>query len=470
MIHRNHSTWAGVVKTFIVLVFLAFHIILPARNGLAAEKTPPQESLVQETKSALRKATAYFHFISTRGGYAGIYSADLKKRYGEALYERAKETEIWVQPPGTPSVGECFLRAYRITGEKRYLRAATDAARALAWGQRKAGGWDHRVDVAHLRTDSMKPVRKKGRCTFDDNITQGALSFLMSMDEAIDEEWLSEAIELGLDHMMRSQFKNGAWPQWYPLIGGYHDYYTFNDNAINDCIRIMLKAHKMYGKEKYLRSAKRGGDFMILSQLPQPQSGWAQQYSHDLMPAWARRFEPPGICSAVTSRNIRSLVDLYLYTRDGKYLKPIPKAIAWLKKSKIGDNLWARLYEVGSNKPIYGDRKNGNKIHYDYEQISAKERRSYSWRGSYGIKRAVAYYHEVESLGADRYFAKRAKPITPAQRRQQAERLAPKVKSIIASLDGKGRWLKKKRIHSRDFVRNVNTLCAYLELSIRRYL
>jgi hypothetical protein len=169
-----------------------------------------EDPLVRQVESTLQKASAYFHSISTRGGYAGIYSIDLNQRYGESFYEEAEATEIWVQPPGTPTAGESYLRAYRITGEQEYLTAATDAARALAWGQRTHGGWDHRVDVAHLDEHSPEAVRMEGRCTFDDNISQGALSFLMSMDEVLDEPWLSEAIALGLDFMMNSQFENGA--------------------------------------------------------------------------------------------------------------------------------------------------------------------------------------------------------------------------------------------------------------------
>lgn len=434
--------------------------LLLAQNCFAGEK-----SLVQQAETVLKNASAYFHSISTRGGYVGIYSVDLKKRYGEALYEEARATEIWVQPPGTPSVGECFLRAYRITGEKQYLTAATDAACALAWGQRTVGGWDHRVDVAHLEKKSITVVRKDGRCTFDDNITQGALSFLMSMDTVIDEPWLSEAIELGLNHMMNSQFENGAWPQWYPLIGGYHDYYTFNDNTINDCIKVMLKAHRIYGKKEYLQTARDGGDFIILSQLARPQSGWAQQYSHDLKPAWARSFEPPGICSAATIRNIQTLVDLYLYTKESRYLKPIPLAFEWLDKSKIGDNKWARLYEEGTNKPLYGDREDGYRLHYVYENISEFERKSYSWQGQYGINAATRYYSNVKSLGADSFIAKRDKGLTADERKRDADRMEPKIKTILAEIDDKGRWINNNMISCKDFVMNVNMLCEYLELS-----
>ena len=162
------------------------------------------DTLSKQVKEAIKKATVYFHSISTNGGYVGIYSLDLKKRYGEALYEKAMATEIWVQPPGTPSIGQCFLRAYKITDDREFLAAARDAGRALAWGQRQEGGWDHRVDVAHLRPGSLKPERKSGRCTLDDNISQGALSFLIDVDEVIDEEWLTESIELALNFMMES--------------------------------------------------------------------------------------------------------------------------------------------------------------------------------------------------------------------------------------------------------------------------
>lgn len=423
------------------------------------------DGLVEETKTAMKKATGYFRSISTNGGYVGIYSQDLEKRYGESLYEKARPSEIWVQPPGTPTIGQCYLRAWKITGEKYYFDAVREVARALVWGQRQIGGWDHRVDVSHVKPDAKVPVRKKGRCTFDDNITQGALKFLIDADSVIDEGWLTDGIELGLSFMQKSQFANGAWPQWYPLRGGYHDYYTFNDNAINDCIDVMLKAHARYGKAEYLSCAKRGGDFIIASQLPKLQSGWAQQYNHNLKPAWARSFEPLGVCSAVTARNIRTLVELYLYTRDDRYLAPVPGAIEWLSNSKIGENLWARLYEVKTNRPIYGDREDGNKVHYDYEKVSLKERTSYGWQGEYGIGSAVSYYRKCKRMGVDAYQAEERKTILPQARRQRAINAEPTVRRTIAALDGEGRWLAGEMITCERFVRNLTILCNYLDLA-----
>ena len=120
--------------------------------------------LDQRARIALVKAAAYLQSISTNGGYVGIYSLDLQQRYGEGLYEKARAEEIWVQPPGTPSVGKALLRAYRITGDAQYLDAARAAGLALAWGQRSIGGWDHRVDVSALTPD-IPPQKADGHCS-----------------------------------------------------------------------------------------------------------------------------------------------------------------------------------------------------------------------------------------------------------------------------------------------------------------
>ena len=433
--------------------------------SLCSQSLSAGENLHEQSVATLKKSTSYFRSISTNGGYVGIYSLDLKKRYGEAVYERAKPTEIWVQPPGTPTVGQCYLAAWKATDDRFYLDAARDVARALVWGQRQVGGWDHRVDVSHLTPEAQYPKRKKGRCTFDDKITQGAIEFLIETDSVIDEKWLDDAIELAMAFMLQSQCENGAWTQWYPLRGGYHDYYTFNDNSINDCISVMLKAHRTYGKPEYLQSAKRGGDFLIDSQLPAPQAGWAQQYDHKMKPAWARSFEPPGVCSAATVRNIRTLTELYLYTHDPKFLQPVPPAIKWLDESKIDDNLWARLYEISSNRPVYGDRTDGNKVHYDYDKVSEKERTSYAWRGEYGTASTIRNYRRIASMSPEALKKETHKTLSIKDPKRLARNMEPAVQKTIASLDEKGRWTTGDTITSQTFTTNATVLTNYIKLS-----
>lgn len=430
---------------------------------MAATAAGADGRLTERVKSSLGQATSYLREISTKGGYVGIFSPDLEERFGEAFRQRAQATEIWVQPPGTPSVGEVFLRAYKATEDEQYLKAAGDVGRALAWGQRIEGGWSYLVDVGHLVYGAEVQRHPRHDCTFDDNTSQEALSFLMKLDTVSNKKWLYDSIQLGLDFVLRAQFPNGAWPQWYRLQGGYRDYYTFNDRAINDCIRVLVEAYRYYGTTRYLEGAKRGGEFIIASQLAKPQAGWAQQYSHDLKPAWARTYEPPGVCSWVTSDNIRTLVDLYLATGDRVYLQPIPDAIDWLQRSPIAPELWALLYEIGSNLPIYGDRD--GQVHYTLEEIS-QERLIYGWQGKFGVQKAIQYYQEGQQKTP---FLRKFPPepqLAAEERRIRLKVLAPRVEQAIAKQDRRGRWIDDDGfIRIKTFVENMNQFCEYLELS-----
>jgi len=159
------------------------------------------------------------------------------------------------------------------------------------------------------------------------------------------------------------------------------------------------------------------------------------------------------------------LVDLYLYTKDDRYLETIPLALEWLDNSKIGDNMWARLYEEGTNIPVYGDREDGYKLHYVYEKVSEYERTSYAWQGQYGFDAVSSYYNDVKSLGSDSYIAKRDKEITPDERKRNAALMEPEIKTILAEIDDNGRWINNDMITCRDFVMKVNKICEYLELS-----
>ena len=66
------------------------------------------DSLHDQAKEAIKKSASYIRSISTNGGYVGIYSVDSGKSYGEGLYMVTDMNQIWVEPPGTPTVGEFF--------------------------------------------------------------------------------------------------------------------------------------------------------------------------------------------------------------------------------------------------------------------------------------------------------------------------------------------------------------------------
>ncbi len=423
-------------------------------------------TLVEAAESTLKEAVQYFRgTISTNGGYLWTYSEDLKERAGES---KATETQIWVQPPGTPSVGFAYLRAYEATGDDFYLEAAKAAADALVWGQLESGGWDYRIDFSdeggrkwyyYHDKGKVEPGKRRNTSTLDDNNSQSALGLIMAVHKTTGDEKYLSAVEHGLAFMLESQFENGAWPQRYPLASsGYSQWYTFNDNSINDCIKVMLDAYHIYSNDKYLESAELAGDFILASQLPEPQAGWAQQYDHDMKPASARWFEPAGVNGAATPRNIRTLIDLYLETGQEEYLKPIPAAIGWLERSRMEDGKWARFYELDTNRPLYVNMD--REVVYEFVNI----RPGYSWMANYASS-AIRLYNEIKGMGREKYLAKRNAAPTDEALRERLAGIESLVQGVVSEQDAQGRWVSGGKISCSTFIRNLQLLSDYIELT-----
>ena len=448
----------------------ALLIVLALSTQAAPART--DGDLVAAARKALHAAAQYLVSISTGGGYLWEYSVDLKRRWGEG---RATETQIWVQPPGTPTIGKALLNAYRATGDIYILRAAEAAGDALVWGQLQCGGWAYYIDFspagerkfyyAHLegrRGIDVRRLRNWG--VLDDNNSQEAISFLIQLSLTSKDPVFEKAARKGLEWLLEAQRENGGWPQVYPPVGaGYWNYYTFNDGAINDAIRVLLEGWRAYKDARYLEAAKRGGDFIIMTQGSADQPAWAQQYDFDLQPAWARRFEPPAWCSAVVGRNIRTLTDLYLETGDEKYLSPIPAAIEWVQRSRLPDGRWARFYELGSNRPLYFTKK--YKLTYDPSDCPTH----YSFKSHYGIPSAINYYKEVVRLGREEYLHKRMNNRSPERMREWARRMARRVREVIKWQDAQGRWARGGRVRMSDAARNINLLADYVRVMAYDY-
>jgi hypothetical protein len=468
--------------------FLATALLFCSIAKAFSAQAPSPESV----QTALRKATDYLVSISTQGGYLWWYSADLKQRRGE---EVATETQIWVQPPGTPAVGTAFLRAYEATKDEAHLRAALGAANALARGQLESGGWSYVIEFdPKLRaqwayhTDSAASASdfksRKNTTTFDDNNTQSALTFLMKFLEVatnLPPEQLKPAraaLDFGLNRMLDAQYPVGAWPQRF--TGAPHDparhpirpasiatnwprhwphadyggFYTLNDNTQSDCIRTMLAAYRHTGDKRFLEAARRGGDFLILAQLPEPQPAWSQQYNYEMQPAWARAFEPPSVCAGESSGVIRTLGRLYLETGEEKFLKPAPAFFAWVQRSQLSSNRWARLYELQTNKPIYGDRD--GEIHYTRAEISAERQRGYSWESDFDLPQTIAWFERMKREG-------RQKTLTREERRAASRPSANAVQTILDQQEANGRWTNATGVSMRQFLGNMETLTDYLQ-------
>ena len=431
--------------------------------------------LKKQAEASLKKGVAFFYSINTQGGYVYHVTPDLSLRWGEGP---KNEHTIEVQPPGTPAVGQSFLRAYLLTGDQLALNAAKEAAFALIRGQNKYGGWEHTINFANLSNREV---------SFDDNQSQSAISFLMALDQHVEDELLSEATKRALEMMVTSQLNNGGWPHKYPEQGNYHDYATFNDGGINDCIRVMLEAHAYYSDDEGIKqSLQRAARFVMISQLPPPQPGWAQQYNEFLQPAWARTFEPPSVCPSVTVKNINTLIDLYLVLGEEVLLEPIPDAIRWLREIRLENGKWARFVELGTNKALYYDRARirVNRL----EDLHPERRTGYAYETDLEaqLEACNSRYEKATELGSKKLWENEHPVLTKAQIISRLDLLSTQVKKILETQEYSGAWITKNdrfkknmprgerwngqylvmdRISSAVFNQNVDILCEYIELS-----
>jgi PelA/Pel-15E family pectate lyase len=361
-------------------------------TALLAQPGPSHEDVL----AAMRKAAAFYtNQVATEGGYHYYYAEDLS--YGRS--ESAEgPTQIEYQREATPTVTLAYLAAYDATGDTFFLDAARKAGHAYLRGQLCSGGWDY---LAEFDTEGRKQFQyradnncgdgKRGVTNLDDNVTQSAVRVMMRLDRALkfQDRPIHEAVQFALNKLIEAQFPIGAWPQRFnkpPNHAGfpvkrasypetwdrkwpgpnYQLHYTFNDNTISDAIDMMLEAARIYNEPRYMSSAEKGGQFILLAQMPEPQPAWAQQYDAEMRPAWARVFEPPAVTGGESQGVMRTLMTLYRETGDRKYLEPIPRALAYLKKSILPDTdrpvearsrirgpVLARFYELRTNKPLY---------------------------------------------------------------------------------------------------------------------
>ncbi len=447
-----------ILSSFLVTTLI---IIGTAQNQ---QSVIDRETILQ----TIDQAVTFFYSINIEGGYVYHYTADLDEQWGEG---RTDKRTIEVQPPGTPAVGMSFLRAYRVSQDPRHLAAARHAAQALIKGQNEFGGWGHKIYLDRAASRSV---------SFDDDQTQSAIRFLMSLDEVVDDPELTGTIDLALTMMQEAQMSSGAWPHMYPHQGNYHDFATFNDAGINDCISVMMQAHRQYGSEVFLESLLAAGRFVMISQLPPPQPGWAQQYNEFLQPAWARSFEPPSVCTQVTVLNIHTLIDLYLYTGNAWYLEAIPDALSWLNQVKMENGLWGRFLEIGTDKALYYDR---DRIRVDEpSQLSEERRTGYGYQVDLDdrLEAAKRRFAAVKQMTTKQFPA--SDPLADSITTEDEINWKEKVQRIIVNQDDQGRWITKQdrfkvsppgqrwqgeyrtadRISSAVFNENIEVLTDYI--------
>jgi len=388
-----------------------------------------------EVVTTMRRATGFMvERVATDGGYVWAYLPDMSRRWGEI---EARRSMIWVQPPGTATMGHLFLDAFHATGDDYYYRAAQAATGALIRGQHRSGGWNYFIDFAGpastrewYRTIGRNAWRMEefhhyaDNATFDDAGTAEAMQLLLlRMYLERREPRFRAPLNRAIDFVLNSQHANGGWPQRWPHVRdypAYARYITFNDDVAQENVRFLLAVYQSLGETRVRSAILRAGEVFIATQQPLPQPGWSLQHTTDLRPAGARSYEPLSLATHTTAANLRMMLQFYHLTGDRRYLTRIPEAIDWLESLRLppdparGGRDFPTFIELGTNRARYVHRRGSNVVngeyYWDYSPVATL--------GHYGAWRAI----DIPALR--RAFAE-ASAVPPEEARRRSPLSSP---------------------------------------------
>lgn len=288
--------------------------------------------------------------------------------------------------------------------------------------QKNNGGWPKNYDVMAILTadqkDSLMRAKSVLNTTYDNGSTYTQIAVLANVYTVTKIDKYKVAALKGLDYVLKSQYKNGGWPQFYPLESNYSRCVTYNDGNFEGIMGLLKDidddqpqyaflddTHRRKLKEAYQKAFP----CILKTQINDAgkPTAWCQQYDEvTLQPAWARKFEPPSICNKESADLVLFLMSIARPSKE--IIEAVQNAVVWFEESKIANTrvkvvqaeklitpfrvsntdrvvvtdttapaIWTRYYELKTHKPIFCDRD--SKIVYALADIGRERRDGYAW-------------------------------------------------------------------------------------------
>lgn len=293
--------------------------------------------------------------------------------------------------------------------------------------QRDNGGWPQPGGDAINYSLIIKPeLRKKllsekkvYDTTIDDKATTREIATLVKAYSQTQNSTYLQSAERGIKYLLEAQNKAGGWGQFYPDSSGYHKHITYNDNAMIDVMKVMRSTAE--AKDEYANLAPalrplaqlavdRGIRCILNTQVRQNGilTVWCAQHDRlTLKPAKARKFELPSLSGAESVGIINFLMAIKNPSDEIK--QSIKAAVAYLESVKIkgikvedipapslpkgkdrvviadpNGEIWARFYDLETNKPFFVGRDSVPKA--TLAEIEHERRIGYGYYGEWPKK------------------------------------------------------------------------------------
>jgi PelA/Pel-15E family pectate lyase len=300
--------------------------------------------------------------------------------------------------------------------QKRDWYGSSEAARIafnLISYQRESGGWPKNIDMAVVLSEEQRSavLKEKGSedSTIDNDATYTQLIFLARVYTLQQLPACRESFLRGFDYLLKAQYPNGGWPQYYPIRKGYYQHITFNDNAMIGVMRLLREVAQQkpdYAFVDEARSARgdkavaRGIECILKTQVivRGKRTVWCAQHDEvTLAPAPARAYEHVSLSGQESVGIVEFLMGIE--HPDQRVVEAIESAIVWFKSAQLNGirwvetartpvdhivvadpgapPLWARFYEINTNRPIFSGRD--SVIKYSVAEIESERRNGYRW-------------------------------------------------------------------------------------------
>jgi PelA/Pel-15E family pectate lyase len=276
--------------------------------------------------------------------------------------------------------------------------------------QLSEGGWPATANTTELTWKEISATRAPA--SIDDGATVTQIRLLDRVWAATREDRYSAAALRGVGFLLASQYPSGGWPQVFPPRGDYSRHITFNDDAIAGVLQLLEDlasargvAYADEGTRRRANDAIASATRMILRaqiRVNGRLTGWCAQHDEvTLEPRPGRRYEHPSISGRETVEIVRFLMRR---PPDDGIVRAVDAAVSWLTGVAIRDHrlerlgtparpgadvvlrpdvdaprLWARFYEIGTNRPIYSGRD--GIVRYALADIDLERRTGYDWLG-----------------------------------------------------------------------------------------